>query len=148
MHRNARARRRPRCMIRDRPIGLWLPGARLMFVALCIAGAVSALPSRGLAGSARDYLNAPIDSWLAFYNSGYAASVTPENGLDITAPIRTNVVLQSLALTRTMDFWGRTGGLTIVLPYVAVESSAASGVSAVRGLSDISFLWQINVNHR
>ena len=35
-----------------------------------------------MAGSARDYLNAPIDSWLASYNAGYAASVTPEDGLD------------------------------------------------------------------
>jgi len=97
------------------------------------------------AGSARDYLNAPIDSWLAIYNAGYAASVTPEDGLDITAPIRTNVVSQSLVLTRTLDFWGRTGGVSIVLPYLFVESSSGSNRTAVSGVSDIGFLWQINI---
>ena len=37
-----------------------------------------------LGGLGLDYLNAPIDSWLAFCNVGYAASVTPEDGLDVT----------------------------------------------------------------
>ena len=97
------------------------------------------------AGSARDYLNAPIDSWLAFYNVGYAASVTPEDGLDVTARIRTNVVSQSLVLTRTMDYWGRTGGVSIVLPYLYVESSSSSDRTAVRGVSDVGFLWQMNI---
>ena len=112
---------------------------------LCIATAALASSSRALAGSARDYLNAPIDSWFAFYNAGYAASVTPEDGLDVTARIRTNVVSQSVVLTRTMDFWGRTGGLSIVLPYLYVESSAGSNRTAVRGVSDIGFLWQMNI---
>jgi hypothetical protein len=93
---------------------------------LWVMGAALCLPGQVKAGSARDYLNAPIDSWLAFYNAGYAASVTPEDGLDVTARIRTNVVSQSLVLTRTMDYWGRTGGLSIVLPYLYVESSAGS----------------------
>ena len=35
---------------------------------LCVVGAALSLPSNVLAGSARDYLNAPIDSWFAFYN--------------------------------------------------------------------------------
>jgi hypothetical protein len=48
--------------------------------------------------------------------------VTPEDGLDITARTRTNVVLQSVVLTRTMDYWGRTGGVSIVLPYLDLES--------------------------
>ncbi len=112
---------------------------------LCVAGAVLSLPGHALAGSARDYLNAPIDSWFAFYNEGYAASVTPEDGLDVTARVRTNVVSQSVVLTRTMDFWGRTGGLSVVLPYLYVESSSGAGPAAVSGLSDIGFLWQINI---
>ena len=29
------------------------------------------------AGSARDYLNAPVDTWLASFNAGYTTSVTP-----------------------------------------------------------------------
>src|ERR1700749_1958072 len=90
----------------------WRAGGALYVV---LAGL--SLPSNALAGSARDYLNAPIDSWLAFYNVGFAASVTPEDGLDVTARIRTNVVSQSIVLTRTMDYWGRTGGVSIVLPY-------------------------------
>ena len=111
---------------------------------LWVVGALSS-PSNALAGSARDYLNAPIDSWLAFYNAGYAASVTPEDGLDVAARIRTNVAAQSLVLTRTMDYWGRTGGVSIVLPYLYVESSSGSDRAAVRGVSDIGFLWQINI---
>jgi hypothetical protein len=113
--------------------------------AVCVAGGALTLPSKASAGSARDYLNAPIDSWLAFYNAGYAASVTPEDGLDVTARIRTNVVSQSLVLTRTMDYWGRTGGVSIVLPYLYVESSSNSDRTAVRGVSDVGFLWQMNI---
>ena len=111
---------------------------------LCVVTALS-MPSSVFAGSARDYLNAPIDSWLAFYNVGYAASVTPEDGLDVTARIRTNVVSQSLVLTRTMDFWGRTGGVSIVLPYLHVESSSGANNTAVGGVSDVGFLWQMNI---
>jgi hypothetical protein len=119
--------------------------ARLPAGVLCVLGAGLSSPSNVWAGSARDYLNAPIDSWLAFYNAGYAASVTPEDGLDVTARIRTNVVSQSVVLTRTMDYWGRTGGLSIVLPYLYVESSSGSNRTAVQGVSDIGFLWQMNI---
>jgi len=119
--------------------------ARLAVCVLGVVGATLSLLRDASAGSARDYLNAPIDSWFAIYNVGYAASVTPEDGLDITAPIRTNVVSQSLVLTRTLDFWGRTGGVSIVLPYLFVESSSGSNRTAVSGVSDIGFLWQINI---
>ena len=108
-------------------------------------GAILCTSNSTRAASARDYLNAPIDSWFAFYNSGYAASVTPEDGLDITARTRTNVVSQSLVLTRTMDFWGRTGGLSIVLPYLHVRSDSGSDSNAVSGVSDVGFLWQMNI---
>ncbi len=113
--------------------------------ASCVVGAALSLPCNVWAGSARDYLNAPIDSWLAFYNAGYAGSVTPEDGLDVTARIRTNVVSQSVVLTRTMDYRGRTGGVSIVLPYRFVESSSSSDRAAVNGVSDIGFLWQMNI---
>src|SRR4051794_10220598 len=63
-------------------------------------------------GSARDYLNAPINTWLTFSNSGYWMSVTPEDGLDVTSPIRTNVFSQAVIVTRTIDLWGRTGGIS------------------------------------
>jgi hypothetical protein len=56
-------------------------------VALSVLGLV-ALPGVALAGSARDYLNAPIDSWLTFYNLSYSTFVTPEDGIDVTSSIR------------------------------------------------------------
>jgi hypothetical protein len=40
------------------------------------------ISSDARAGSARDYLNAPVDTWLAIYNAGYTNSVTPEDGTD------------------------------------------------------------------
>jgi len=55
------------------------------------------------------------------------------------------VVSQSLVLTRTMDFWGRTGGLSIVLPYLHVRSDSGSDSNAVSGVSDVGFLWQMNI---
>ena len=118
---------------------------RLAAGVLSILGAALCWPSSVRAGSARDYLNAPIDSWFGFYNAGYAASVTPEDGLNVTARVRTNVVSQSLVLTRTMDYWGHTGGLSIVLPYLYVESSSGSNSTAIGGVSDVGFLWQMNI---
>jgi hypothetical protein len=44
-----------------------------------------------------------------------------------------------------MDYWGRTGGVSIVLPYLYVESSSGSDRTAVHGVSDIGFLWQMNI---
>jgi len=72
--------------------------ARLAVCVLSVAGAALWSLRDASAGSARDYLNAPIDSWFAIYNAGYAASVTPEDGLDVTAQIRTNVALQASSL--------------------------------------------------
>src|ERR1700729_2386656 len=60
------------------------------------------------AGSARDYLNAPVDTWLLNYNAGYTTSVTPEDGTDTVPGVRSNVLAQSVVLTRIMDYWGRT----------------------------------------
>lgn len=101
-------------------------------------------PRNAAAGSARDYLNAPVDSWFGAYNAGYTTSVTPEDGLDISARVTTNVAAQSLTLTRVMDFWGRTSGVTVVLPYTYVETSAGGGAS-VQGISNIGFLVQTNI---
>ncbi len=112
---------------------------------LCVAGGFCSVPRHAAAGSARDYLNAPVDSWFASYNANYESLVTPEDGYNITAPIRTNVLVQSLVLTRVMDLWGRSGGLSTVLPYVRVASSSGAGASTVSGLSNIGFLGQINI---
>ena len=40
---------------------------------------------RTMAGSARDYLNAPTDTWLTVYNFGYSMLVTPEDSMDQVA---------------------------------------------------------------
>jgi hypothetical protein len=103
------------------------------------------IPRMGLAGSARDYLNAPIDAWLTFYNFGAIESVTPEDGLDVSSSIRTNVLSQSALITRTMDFGGRTGGVSIILPYVALDSSSSVFRGSNQGVSDVGFLWQMNI---
>jgi len=92
----------------------------------CVAGFL-ALSTGACAGSARDYLNAPVDTWLAIYNAGYTNSVTPEDGTDTVPGIRSNVFAQSLVLTRIMDYWGRTGGLSIVLPYAFIDTAAGDG---------------------
>ena len=97
-------------------------------LALCV-------PWPARAGSARDYLSAPIDSWLAFYNAGpiYATSVTPEDGLDVAALVRTNVLSQSVSLTRTMDYFGRTGWLPVHSSHTYME---------------IEFRWRSNFGRR
>ena len=97
------------------------------------------------AGSARDYLNAPIDTWLTFYNVGYATAVTPEDGMDLTSSIRSNVLSQSIVITRTMDYWGRTGGLSVILPYRYLNSSSDAFNASNQGISDVGFLWQMNI---
>ena len=97
------------------------------------------------AGSARDYLNTPVDSWRAIYNAGYTTSVTPEDGTDTVPGVRSNVFAQSVVLTRIMDYWGRTGGLSIVLPYALIDTSAGPFRASTNGVSDVGFLWQMNI---
>jgi hypothetical protein len=93
----------------------------------------------------RDYLNAPVDAWLAIYNASYTSAVTPEDGTDTVPGIRSNVFAQSLVLTRIMDYWGRTGGVSIVLPYAFLDTSAGPFRASANGASDIGFLWQMNI---
>jgi len=97
------------------------------------------------AGSARDYLNAPIDSWLTTYNAGYLMSVTPEDGTDTQPGSRSNAFIQSLVITRTMDLAGRAGGLSVVLPYAFIDTKSGLFQASANGVSDVGFLWQINI---
>ena len=117
------------------------------FGALVMAGALTVLcPSGGArAGSARDYLNVPVDSWLATYSAGYTTSETPEDGDDLVPGVRSNVFVQSVALTRVMDFWGRTGGVTLVLPYAFINTDAGPFSASTNGVSDVGFLLQMNI---
>ena len=97
------------------------------------------------AGSARQYLNAPVDTWLVQYGAGYSSSVTPEDGTDTIPGVRANVAVQSLVITRIMDFWGRTGGVSLVLPYAFIDTSAGPFRASTNGVSDVGFLWQMNI---
>jgi hypothetical protein len=106
---------------------------------------IASLPSVAAAGSARDYLNAPVDRWLVSYGAGYSTSVTPEDGTDTVPGVRSNVFAQSLVITRIMDYWGRTGGLSIVIPYAFIDTTAGPFRANVNGVSDVGFLWQMNI---
>ena len=97
------------------------------------------------AGSARDYLNAPVDTWLLNYNAGRTTSLTPEDGTDTVPGVRANVLAQSVVLTRIMDYWGRTGGFSLVLPYALIDTSAGPFRASTNGVSDVGFLWQMNI---
>jgi hypothetical protein len=55
---------------------------------------------------------------------GYSTAVTPEDGMDVTSSIRSNVLSQSVVVTRTMDYWGRTGGISVILPYRSLNASS------------------------
>jgi hypothetical protein len=71
-------------------------------------------PTIAHAGSARDYLNAPVDAWLATFGSGYSTSITPEDGTDIVlnaSPIWTTAsATSSLAEPRIQKRpWPGTG---------------------------------------
>lgn len=119
--------------------------SRAFAALLCGCVGLISIPRMGLAGSARDYLNAPIDTWLTFYNFGYFTSVTPEDGMDVTSSVRTNVLVQSVVITRTMDFWGRTGGISAILPYAALAVSYDAFRASNQGVSDVGFLLQMNI---
>jgi hypothetical protein len=99
----------------------------------------------GLAGSARDFLNAPIDTWLTFYDFGSSTLVTSEDGLDVTSSITSNIVSQSVVVTRTIDFWGRTAGISVVLRYRYMSASSDALRASDQGISDVAFLWQVNI---
>jgi hypothetical protein len=115
--------------------------------AVVMAGALTVVfPAEGArAGSAREYLNVPVDSWLATYNAGYTTSETPEDGDDLVPGVRSNVFVQSVALTRVMDFGGRTSGITLILPYAVINTNAGPFRASTNGVSDVGFLLQTNI---
>jgi hypothetical protein len=120
--------------------------AKRWWMLVCVGVAAAACPgANALAGSARDYLNAPVDTWLLNYNAGHTTSVTPEDGTDTVPGVRSNVFAQSIVLTRIMDYWGRTGGFSLVLPYALIDTSAGPFRASTNGFSDVGFLWQMNI---
>lgn len=125
----------------------YLPRSKLRLASALLAFLAVALFSSdaAAAGSARQYLNAPVDTWLVQYGAGYSSSVTPEDGTDTIPGVRANVAVQSLVVTRIMDFWGRTGGLSVVLPYAFIDTSAGPFRTSTNGASDLGFLFQMNI---
>ena len=121
------------------------PAKRLTMLASAGAAASLWATVAAYAGSARDYLNAPVDTWLLNYSANYSTSVTPEDGTDTVPAVRSNVFAQSIVLTRVMDYWGRTGGLSLLLPYAFVDTSAGPFQASTNGVSDVGFLWQMNI---
>jgi hypothetical protein len=69
----------------------------------------------------------------------------PEDGTDVSSRTSSNVFGQSVVITRTMDFGGRTGGLSVVLPYVFADTKSGTFQASTNGLSDVGFLWQMNI---
>ena len=118
---------------------------RLWTTALFGIAALAQATAMAQGRSARDYLNAPVNSWLTFANSNYSTSVTPEDGQDIASRLRSNVFSQSVILTRTLDFGGRTSGLSAILPYVVANASTAGTNLSNNGLSDLGIMVQTNI---
>jgi hypothetical protein len=52
-------------------VGPGQPAKRLSLAAMVLcAAACPSFSTAAFAGSARDYLNAPVDAWLVMYNAG------------------------------------------------------------------------------
>jgi hypothetical protein len=74
--------------------------AKRWWVLVSVGVAAAGCPgATARACSARDYLNAPVDSWLLNYNAGHTTSVTPEDGTDTVPGVRSNVFAQSIVLS-------------------------------------------------
>ena len=82
-------------------------------------------------GSARDYLNAPVDAWLVMYNAGYVTSVTPEDGTDISSRTVSNAFLQSVVL-RCKWLAGETRDYAGEWPSIEVSSKTGAGIGNLK----------------
>jgi hypothetical protein len=72
-------------------------------------------------------------------------AVTPEDGMDVTSSVLSNVFSQSIVVTRTMDYWGRTARISVILPYRYLNASSDAFRASNQGISDIALLWQMNI---
>jgi hypothetical protein len=120
-------------------------GKKIALIACSILAGVCAQPA--YAGKARDYLNAPKNTWVTFYNIGYSTFVTPvEGGEDFGVPeIGTNVLSQSVIITRVLDLWGRTGGVSVIVPYLNLSLEAGGYNTQQAGVGDLSFALESNI---
>lgn len=118
----------------------------LLFLLASIALLAGIAPP-AFAGKARDYLNAPVNTWVTFYNAAYARSVSPVvGGAEFGVPeVATDVVSQSVIISRIIDVWGRTGGLSLIVPHAAIESSGGSFRAADSAVGDLAFAAEVNL---
>jgi hypothetical protein len=103
--------------------------------------------SPALAGKARDYLNAPANTWVTFYSFGISKSVAPVAGAAEfgIADVTTDITSQSLIISRILDVGGRTGGLSLVLPYADIDVAAGSFGTGAAGIGDIGVVAEVNL---
>ena len=97
------------------------------------------------AGSARDYLNAPVDTWLLNYNAGYTTSVTPEDGTDTIPAFGPTCSLNRWSLRA---LWTTGAAPAASRSFCLTRSSTPARVSfraSTNGVSDVGFLWQMNI---
>lgn len=106
-----------------------------------------ACPDPSSAGKARDYLNAPVNTWVTFYNLGFSNSVAPvTGGADYgISGVTTDVTSQSLIVSRILDVGGRTGGLSLVLPYADIDVAAGPFGTGAAGTGDIGIVAEVNL---
>jgi hypothetical protein len=65
--------------------------------------------------------------------------------MDVTSSVRSNVLSQSVVVTRTMDYRGRTGGISVIFPDRSLNASSDVFRASNQGISDIGLLWQMNI---
>src|SRR6056297_975033 len=118
---------------------------RLFGVAsLCLAIFFS---TPAFAGKARDYLNAPVNTWVTFYNLGFSNRVAPVDGAAEfgISNVTTDVTSQSLIISRILDVGGRTGGLSLVLPHADIDVAAGPFGAGAAGTGDIGIVAEVNL---
>ena len=97
------------------------------------------------AGSARDYLNALVDTWLLNYNAGYTTSVTPEDGTGHDSR-RSRQRVRSIG--RPYAHHGLLGPHRRLLARSALcahRHQRGPFRASTNGVSDVGFLWQMNI---
>jgi hypothetical protein len=99
------------------------------------------------AGKARDYLNAPKDTWVTFYNYGWRSAIAAfDAGVGFgAAEIVNDTQSHSMIITRIMDFGGRTGGVSVIFPWAEARVETDQYGLVERGQGDIGMAWEVNL---
>jgi hypothetical protein len=65
--------------------------------------------------------------------------------MDVTSSILSNVISQSIVSRERWTIGVRTGGISVILPYRYLNASSDVFRASNRGISDVAFLWQMNI---